>query len=203
MKKVSVIVGKTTCKRDNQTTLLVRVEGKEMAGGKLLEMVKIVEHCNFCLWGGESTLIGEQDALKLISGVKNPLFRGEYIPPSKDFLSQIEQETQSAIKRGWDASKVGWRREALKIVLSTSLSTKQFTVNDFRDIIKASGFTTPDNRAMGGLMVTARNWKWIRPSGDEIVSKVGHKSKLQVWISNIYQEASRREKVEMEQPALF
>ena len=48
MKKVSVIVGKTTCKRDNQTTLLVRVEGKEMAGGKLLEMVKIVEHCNLC-----------------------------------------------------------------------------------------------------------------------------------------------------------
>lgn len=109
---------------------------------------------------------------------------------------QIEKETEAAIKRGWDASKVEWRRLSLQVLLATCLTTRKFTVDDFRKVIRESGVTTHDNRAMGGLMVTARSWGWIHATGGEIESKVGHRSPLQVWESKIYQEPSAREKRE-------
>jgi hypothetical protein len=42
-------------------------------------------------------------------------------------------------------------------------------------------------------MVTARRWGWIKGSGDEIRSRVGHGVPLQIWYSQIYQEPSQRE----------
>lgn len=110
------------------------------------------------------------------------------------YEEKIESETRRAVERGWDASKSLWRKMALQVLLEMCLGTRRFTVNDFRKKILQSEIKTHDNRAMGGLMVTARQWGWIRASGGEIESKVGHRSPLQVWDSVIYQEKSFRER---------
>lgn len=107
-------------------------------------------------------------------------------------MERIKKQTDFAIKRGWQASKVQWRQTALVILCEFALCNKEFTVNDFRDKILESGVTTHDNRAMGGLMSTAKGWGWIT-SVSHIPSLVGHKTPIQVWRSNIYQEASMRE----------
>lgn len=109
-----------------------------------------------------------------------------------EMLERIKIETDFAIKRGWEAAKVQWRQTALVILCEFALSNREFTVNDFRDKILESGVKTHDNRAMGGLMTTAKRWGWIT-SVSAIPSMVGHKTPIQVWRSNIYQEPSMRE----------
>lgn len=208
MKNYRIKVGKTTCPQDGVSLLLVYVEGKIMASGHRSDTVKVIDRCGSCMRPGVIIAISEDETNTLIAGVENfgkqPTELGyPQAIPSGNFLAQIEEEAKAAIKRGWDASKVGWRKQALTILLKTALSNSLFTVNDFRKQIIDSGIKTHDNRAMGGLMVTARNWGWIKPSGGEIVSKVGHKSKLQVWRSNIIQEPSARERREFVQPQLL
>lgn len=209
MKKFKILVGKTTCKKDGDTALRVFIEGSIRASGSREDNVKVVEYCPTCFNPEQRIEVTAEEATALIARMegfgKAPSMT--VMPPviaqSSNFLAQIEEEAKAAVRRGWDASKVGWRKQALTILLSTALSHEFFTVNDFRDKIKESGIVTHDNRAMGGLMVTARGWGWIRSSGDEITSKVGHKSKLQVWQSNIMQHPSNREQRELVQQPLF
>lgn len=122
---------------------------------------------------------------------------------SESLLSQIEAETQAAIRRGWDAAEQAWRRTALVILCETCVTMRQFTVNDFRGRIKDSGVVTHDNRAMGGLMKNAERMGWIRKSGNAIPSKVGHKVPIQIWESRIYQEPSAREMRQQSQQTIF
>lgn len=109
-------------------------------------------------------------------------------------LQKIQIETDLAIKRGWDSTRSQWRTMALKILCEVCLEKREFTVNDFRNMILNSGIVTHDNRAMGGLMATAKKWGWIK-SINSIPSRVGHKTPIQVWRSCIYQEPSTRELV--------
>lgn len=103
-----------------------------------------------------------------------------------DYLKQIEIETEAAVKAGWEHAKIEWRRMAMERLLEICLAKSTFTVNDFRDLIKNSPIQTHDNRAMGGLMATGKKMKWIRLTGTEIPSIVGHRVPIQIWQSLIY-----------------
>lgn len=100
-------------------------------------------------------------------------------------MNQIQAETDAGIAKGWEGAHVQWRKMALNCLLELCLTQKSFTVNDFRDSVRASQIKTHDNRAMGGVMVTAKKLGWITPTGSSIISRVGHKSQLQVWKSNL------------------
>lgn len=209
MKKFKILVGKTTCQKDTTTTLRVFIEGSIRANGSREDNIKVIEYCPNCFWPEQRTEITVEEATTLIARMES-FGKPQVAQPaepviaqSSNFLAQIDEEAKAAIRRGWDASKVGWRKQALIILLQTALSREVFTVNDFRDKIKESGITTHDNRAMGGLMVTARGWGWIKSSGDEIRSRVGHGVPLQVWKSNIVQHPSNREQRETTQNPLL
>lgn len=98
----------------------------------------------------------------------------------------IDQETDEAVQRSFDNSNQSWREITLNNLMKFCEYTDTFTMNDFRDYnalyCKA---TTHDNRAMGGVIRTARTYGWIIPTGRTIISRVGHKSPLQIWKSII------------------
>jgi len=101
--------------------------------------------------------------------------------------NKILEDTQRGIKMGWDNAKVEWRRMALDIIYRLCLERKLITANDFTKIIKDSHIKTHDNRAIGGLVMAAKKFKWIKPTGKVEVSKAGHFIKIQVWESLICQ----------------
>lgn len=105
---------------------------------------------------------------------------------TQEEINQIKIETDRAIKRGLDHVHVEWRNMALKVMLKVCQKKREFTMNDVRDIVKQSHIKTHDNRAMGGIAMTALNLGWISHTGKFIISRVGHKSILQVWKSNVY-----------------
>lgn len=115
----------------------------------------------------------------------------ERIP--REYIEKIKAEVEAAVARGWDAADSEWRKMALLILCATALGTREFSVNDFRERLKAQPEKTHDNRAVGGLMKTAERWGWIENTGLTFPSKVGHKTPLTVWRSKIFQDLSFRE----------
>lgn len=109
----------------------------------------------------------------------------QYRIPDSEF-AKIVSETNKAIERGYDRAKAEWRTMALQCVYDICLSMPTFTVNDFRAKVRESPIKTHDNRAMGGIMSTARKMGWIDRTGDEIPSRVGHMIPIQIWKSLIY-----------------
>ncbi len=187
MKKFNIILARGRCAKCNNGESTLTISGSLYADGRI-EAARIIEH-PFCSRKEisnptEENLVKVRENLGIIQVPPQRTIDDLLLP--SDILAQIEREKEESIKRGWDASKSDWRATALRILCETALSEKIFTVNDFRDRIKQSGVTTHDNRAMGGLMMTARQWGWIEESGEEIESKVGHKSHIQVWRSKIY-----------------
>lgn len=102
-------------------------------------------------------------------------------------LQEIQEITDEAIDTSFEHSNRSWREMALECVKTVCLSKEFFTMNDVRKLVNLSDLKTHDNRAMGGIIKTARKLNWIEPTGQEIVSRVGHKSPLQVWKSTLYQ----------------
>lgn len=99
---------------------------------------------------------------------------------------QIKRETELGIKRGWDAAHIGWREEALKVLLDIALHNPTFSANDLTGIIKALPEKTRDNRAIAGVILAGRRLKWIAGTGETEMSKAGHFSRVQIWRSLIY-----------------
>ncbi len=108
---------------------------------------------------------------------------------NEDF-SVIKKETDEAIDRGSSHADTDWRMVALDCVYKVALEKPEFTMNDVRDLVASSGATTHDNRAMGGISKTAVKNGWIKATGRVIISRVGHKSPLQIWKSLIYKSPS-------------
>ena len=100
----------------------------------------------------------------------------------------IQQVTDQAIDRSYKNAENDWKIMALECVRQVCLRQQTFTMNDVRWLVNASPIKTHDNRAMGGVMRTASKLKWIIPTGQSIVSKVGHKSPLQIWKSLLYKD---------------
>lgn len=107
------------------------------------------------------------------------------IIPAEQYAA-IQAETDRAIQKGYDAAHAEWRAMALEYLYETCLQMPTFTVNDFRKKVRASSLQTHDNRAMGGVMVTGRRLGWMKPTGEAIPSRVGHKVPLQIWQSLVY-----------------
>ena len=105
-----------------------------------------------------------------------------------DSPEEIKAVTDEAIERGHSNANPEWKAMALECVKTICLQKETFTMNDVRWLVRTSPIKTHDNRAIGGVMKTAKSLGWIEPTGQSIVSKVGHKSLLQVWKSKIYKQ---------------
>jgi len=105
---------------------------------------------------------------------------------NQDELNKIRQDTDIAIKEGWDRTKIEWRKATLKIIYVLCSQEPTITANDFTEIIKAMPLKTHDNRAIGGVVRIAQKFKWIVKTGEEEISKAGHLSKIQVWKSLLF-----------------
>lgn len=100
--------------------------------------------------------------------------------------NDIQKVTDEAIQKGYDNAKEEWRKYALECLRQVCLHQQEFTMNDVRGALKHAPIKTHDNRAVGGVVATARKEGWIEPTGKSIQSLVGHKSPLQIWRSLIY-----------------
>jgi len=107
---------------------------------------------------------------------------------TKQELQEIAKVTDEAIDSSIKGVNGDWAFIALEAVAKCSyILVGGFTANDVRAWMAHfhPNVKTHDNRAMGGVMKTAVKLGWIKPSGRTIVSKVGHKSLLQIWESNL------------------
>ena len=101
----------------------------------------------------------------------------------------IKKETDEAITHSIVGANMQWRIETLENLFNFCKITEEFTMNDFREYnLKHCKFETHDNRAMGGIMQTAKGSEWVAPTGRSIISRVGHKSPLQIWKSLLYKK---------------
>ena len=107
--------------------------------------------------------------------------------------NKILKETDIAVRKGWDSTKIEWRKAALEIIYELCVAKEKFTANDFTEQIKAMPLKTHDNRAIGGLIRIARKFGWVEKSGESTVSKAGHLLRIQVWRSLICGKYPRRE----------
>ena len=99
----------------------------------------------------------------------------------------IKKETKQAIDRSYEGANGTWRKKTMENLMIFLKENETFTMNDFREFnSKNCEFETHDNRAMGGIMQTAKGLSWIKPTGQTIISRVGHKSLLQVWKSLLF-----------------
>jgi hypothetical protein len=101
-------------------------------------------------------------------------------------MNEIQKITNQAIDEGYVGANLAWKEMAHNCLKRICLARETFTMNDLRDLVRQSPIKTHDNRAMGGVMKWARKMGMVEATGATIVSKVGHKSPLQVWRSNIY-----------------
>lgn len=101
-------------------------------------------------------------------------------------MNTIQQVTDRAIDIGHRNADREWKEMALECVKIICLERETFTMNDVRWLIKQSPIKTHDNRAVGGVIKRAVRLNWIKATGKSIMSRVGHKSLLQVWKSNLY-----------------
>lgn len=102
---------------------------------------------------------------------------------------ELHQVTEKAVERSYVNADSQWREMALQCVKVICEKHKTFTVNEVRDLVKMSPLKTHDNRAMGGVMATAKKLGWLAPTGESIPSVVGHKVHIQIWQSRIYSGA--------------
>ena len=99
---------------------------------------------------------------------------------------EMHAVTEKAVEQSYAHANDAWRDMALECVKVICEKHKTFTVNQVRDLVKMSHLKTHDNRAMGGVMATAKKLKWLAPTGESIPSVVGHKVHIQIWKSLIY-----------------
>lgn len=107
-------------------------------------------------------------------------------------LDEIDKATDQGITLGTKHAKAEWREMALNCLKYICLTRETFTVNDFRDMVLNNPIKTHDNRAMGGVIKTGQSNGWIKPTGESIPSKVGHKVPIQIWQSLIYKPEGQK-----------
>lgn len=106
---------------------------------------------------------------------------------------KILDDTNRAIKQGWDNAQVEWRIMVMKVIYQLALDNQEISSNDVMEIIKDSPVKTHDLRAMGGAVKSAAKYKWIEKT-DRVVRNTTHlRSRathlgqvVAVWRSLIY-----------------
>lgn len=105
---------------------------------------------------------------------------------TKEQAAEMEAATERGIEQGYAHAVEAWRRDARAIIMAHALANKTFTVNDLRESISKLPVPTQDGRALGGVINALRRELVILPSGETVPSIRGHKSRIQIWRSNIY-----------------
>lgn len=98
----------------------------------------------------------------------------------------LDEVTDIAINKSIVGADPEWRDKALKCLEEVCFQNQEFTVDSVRELVIASGVTTHENRAMGGIIKTGVAKGWIEATGRTIPSFIGHKIPMQVWKSNIF-----------------
>lgn len=117
-------------------------------------------------------------------------------------LQQIKKETERCIQKGWDNARIAWREMALTTLYRLCVNNQFLTANDFGEEIMKNPLHTHDNRAIGGLIITARKLGWVRNTGQlegRMSKRFNRGGMSSVWESLLY---GKREKwVETVEPA--
>ena len=105
---------------------------------------------------------------------------------TQEEVQEIKKITDKAVEKSYDHAHIEWRKMALECLRVICETKQEFTMNDVRSLVKMSPLKTHDNRAMGGVVKSGRQLGWFKPSGNSIISKVGHGVPLQIWQSLIF-----------------
>lgn len=106
--------------------------------------------------------------------------------------NQILEETQTAIKKGYDNTRVEWKRMALQTIYKLCMQKEYFTANEFTRMIKDSPIKTYDNRAIGGAIKTAQRLGWVQGTGKKEYSRAGHLTNIEIWKSLLFNNEPQR-----------
>ena len=114
---------------------------------------------------------------------------------SQNEINKIKQETDIAIKKGFDNTEIEWRKSALMVIYNLCTQESTLTANDFTEMIKEMPLKTRDNRAIGGVVRMAQKFRWITKTGESEFSKAGHLLKIQVWKSLLFGKVADEDNV--------
>jgi hypothetical protein len=91
------------------------------------------------------------------------------------------------MERSYARAKEEWRAAALEAVFTACLELEYFTPDVIWSYL-SEGQTTREKRALGGIMIRAKNNGWIEPTGRTEVSQrpSQHSNILNVWHSKLY-----------------
>lgn len=109
--------------------------------------------------------------------------------------AKIVKETEIAIKKGFDSTKIEWRKMALETIYRLCAENEYITANEFGEEIKANPLKTHENRAIGGVIIMARKFGWVEKTGKfkERISTSFHKgAMLAVWKSLLFGRVERQ-----------
>lgn len=106
--------------------------------------------------------------------------------PTRHAPQEVRQATEEAIDVSLYGANTEWKEMALRALREVCLKKHRFTIDDVREIVQQSHLTTPDNRAMGGIITMGRKCGWIVPTGEKIPSLVGHGTPMMVWESKLF-----------------
>lgn len=137
--------------------------------------------------------IGEFTSLSKRPCYACKLKHGDAAPAQIDIKKVDKEEmhavTEKAVDQSYQNADSQWREMALQCVKVVCEKHDTFTMNEVRALVQMSPLKTHDNRAMGGVMKTARARGWFAPTGESIPSVVGHKVHIQIWKSLIHKKA--------------
>jgi hypothetical protein len=105
------------------------------------------------------------------------------------------RDTEIAVKKGFDSTKIEWRKMALETIYRLCAENEFLTANEFGEEIKANPLKTHENRAIGGVIIMARKFGWVENTGKfkERISKSFHKGAMNaVWKSLLFGRVERQ-----------
>lgn len=95
----------------------------------------------------------------------------------------LKLERNKAIFRATNSAPPEWREEARATVELFAKRKAPFTTDEILDVLERKGTTTRENRALGGIMVKARNEGVIKAIGTrQTTRRCAHLRLKTLWI---------------------
>jgi len=108
----------------------------------------------------------------------------------ESLFDTVKKDADKAISKSFRGSNPEWRETSLQNLKRFCEYTETFSMNDFRDFnLHENSYHTHDNRAIGGVIKSAQTLGWVKPTGDTVYSRVGHKTRIQIWKSLIFKKS--------------
>lgn len=103
-------------------------------------------------------------------------------------MTDNERAKQEGIEAAYQYADLDWKQVASKALRQCAETFSEFTTDDLWEIIKKTGVTTSENRAMGAVMQAAARSGMIKATPTFVASKrpEAHKKPNRVWESLIY-----------------